>query len=245
MLLESTYNTSENPSIAGLVSLNYRLSPHPDYPASPSDAARNARHPDHINDILAAIGHLQSSYPHLKDNYILAGHSCGATLSLQVAMSQAVWPALSQSESVSNHNGVKPYPPLAVVGIEGIYDLPALVAYNSAQPIYETFATGAFGSDRAVWKDVSPTNGRFNESWPGGRLVLLAHSKEDELVEWEQVDLMEASLRTQGIGEEEGKKRVLEVLRLQGLHHEIWQKGGELVKAIERALEILIKTEGK
>jgi len=243
MLLESAYNETDNPSIAGLVSLNYRLSPHPDYPAPPSDPARNARHPDHINDILAAITHLQSLYPHLKDNYILAGHSCGATLSLQVAMSQATRPPLPHSGSGNKDNGTKPYPPLAIVGIEGIYDLPALVAYHTAHPIYETFAIGAFGPDREVWKDVSPTNGRFNESWSGGRLVLLGHSREDELVEWEQVELMEASLRKQGFGDGVGKQRVLEVLQLEGLHHGGWQKGGEVVKAIERALEILAKTE--
>jgi len=241
MLLKSSYNTRNDPPIAAFASLNYRLSPHPDHPAPPSDPARNAQHPDHINDVLDAITHLQALYPHLTDNYILVGHSCGATLALQVAMSQATWPS-SSSESGTKHT-VKPHPPLAVVGIEGIYDLPALVNYHTAHPIYETFATSAFGPSRDVWRNVSPTNGQYEDSWSNGRLVLLGHSKEDELVEWEQVELMEKTLRSQGFGDVRGKQRVMEVMRLEGLHNGGWQTGGEVVKAIERALEILEEIE--
>lgn len=71
--------------VAGLASMNYRLSPYPSHPTDPSnpaDPARNVKHPDHINDVLAAILYLQDKYC-FEERYILVGHSCGATLAMQ------------------------------------------------------------------------------------------------------------------------------------------------------------------
>ncbi|CAD0107241.1 unnamed protein product [Aureobasidium uvarum] len=45
-------------NVAGFVSLDYRLSPYPSHPTSPSspgDDSRNVQHPEHLNDILAAL----------------------------------------------------------------------------------------------------------------------------------------------------------------------------------------------
>ncbi|KAK0272621.1 hypothetical protein LTR91_017882 [Friedmanniomyces endolithicus] len=223
-------------TIAGLASLNYRLSPnpsHPQHPSNPSDPARNAKHPDHINDVLAALLYLQGTY-HFEDRYVLVGHSCGATLAFQVAMKR-YWGSQYESTFALELNVV---PPMTVVGVEGLYDLPALVKHHSGEPEYRDFVSNAFGSDERVWAAVSPTSGEYEESWPDGRLVVLAHSREDELVEWEQVDLMQRALKAQGWGGRRDERR-LELIELKGKHDQVWEEGTELARAIEATLGLV------
>lgn len=218
--------------IAGYASINYRLSPypsHPTNPSDPSDPARNAKHPDHINDVLTALLYLQDTY-HFRDRYILVGHSCGATLALQVAMKR-YWGSQYESTLALELNVE---PPGVIVGLEGIYDIPALLQYHEDQPAYKDFIHNAFGP--AGWKTVSPTNADFDESWPDGKIVLLAHSPEDSLVEWEQVDLQTQALQAQG-WKSEGE-RIAKMLELKGDHDEIWQTG-EAARAIEFAIQTL------
>ncbi|EMD00813.1 hypothetical protein BAUCODRAFT_29193 [Baudoinia panamericana UAMH 10762] len=222
-------------SIAGLASINYRLSPypsHPQSPSNPSDPARNARHPDHINDILAALLHLQETF-RFDDRYVLVGHSCGATLALQVAMKR-YWGAQYESTFALELNVV---PPVAILGVEGVYDLPALVSDHSDQLIYRDFVKNAFGSDEATWAAASPARYvDFEDSWPDGRLVVLAHSLEDELVEFEQPDLQRHLLERQGWSTEPGDRQ-LRVVDLHGTHDGVWQDGTELARAIETTVQ--------
>lgn len=226
----------ESEYVAGYASINYRLSPypsHPRHPSNPSDPARNARHPDHINDVLAALLHLQETF-NFKDRYILVGHSCGATLALQVAMKR-YWGAQYESTPALERNVI---PPMAILGVEGLYDLPALVKYHSSEPVYQQFVSHAFGSDDSAWAAASPTSGRFSESWVDGRLVVLAHSREDELVEWEQVDRMHRTLKMQGFDEAVGE-RMLKLVELGGKHDQVWQEGGELARAIRETVQVV------
>jgi len=230
--------------ISHFASLNYRLSPHSSHPTSLSDPARNAKHPDHINDVLTALSFLQSNHG-LRDDYILVGHSCGATLALQVAMSRH-WSSIPS---------MRLFPPIGIVALEGLYDMPALVKYHGDMPAYEAFVTKAFGPEYVndqgekidVWRSISPTAGNYDESWKEGRLVLLAHSHEDELVEWEQVELMRDLFVRQGWrvdGEGEGKQgRDLHMLELKGKHDQVWEEGVEAAKAIEKAISLLVKLD--
>lgn len=221
-------------NIAGFASLNYRLSPNPAHdrdPSDPSDPARNAKHPDHINDVLSAILYLQEKY-RFEDRYLLVGHSCGATLSFQVAMKR-YWGAQYESTFALELNVV---PPTAILGVEGLYDLPALVKYHAGESEYRGFVKNACGSDEGVWKAVSPTSGRYDQSWIDGKLVVLAHSREDELVEWEQVDLMVEALNGQGWSEKKEGRRV-RVLEIGGKHDQVWEEGVELARAIESTVE--------
>lgn len=221
--------------VAGFASINYRLSPapsHPTNPSNPSDPARNARHPDHINDVLHAILHLQETYA-FRDRYILVGHSCGACLVLQVAMKR-YWGSQYESTSALEMNVA---PPLAILGIEGLYDLPALVKYHEKQPFYRHFTESAFG-DSQNWTAASPSHSDFSQSWENGRLVVIAHSREDELVEWEQPELMLKSLYSQGF-KDSGKRRV-KLLELRGKHDEVWQEGKEVARAIEFTVKELL-----
>ena len=67
---------------------------------------------------------------------------------------------------------------------------------------------------------------------------MLAHSREDELVDWKQVDSMAATL-----GAERGDGVVSRVLIVQGGHDEMWEEKTELVKAITEAFQLMIDTE--
>ena len=256
---KSTQFILDNPSsaaashIAAVASLDYRLSPHPSHavqPKDPKDPARNAMHPDHINDILDGLAYLQREYG-FGDRYVLAGHSAGATLAFQVCMSRC-WSQTPDSDGAGRKDVV---PPAAVLGLEGIYDIPALIEYHKSRPfysIYDEFTHSAFGEQRQrrggdgeeidVWKAASPTQGRYEETWTNGRLVVLAHSHEDELVEWEQVELMKAALeerrRKKGSsGKDEPK---LSLLELKGRHDEVWSDGREVARAVEETLMKLV-----
>ncbi|KAH6621436.1 Alpha/Beta hydrolase protein [Chaetomium sp. MPI-SDFR-AT-0129] len=189
------------PPLAGLVSINYRLSPHPSHPA-PGDPSRQARHPDHIADVLAALSFLgrlgiikggaagdagdgrddgraigeklaPNSEPAPETNWILAGHSCGATLAFQAVMHPARWDLSSSSLQEAQHTTLPP--PRALVGFNGLYDLAGFVsspppAYAHLRDAYREFTTAAFGGDEAGWRAVCPASagGQWVQEWVRG-----------------------------------------------------------------------------
>ncbi|KAG9655530.1 alpha/beta-hydrolase, partial [Aureobasidium melanogenum] len=228
-------------NIAGYVSLDYRLSPYPSHPASPSspdDKSRNVQHPEHLNDVLGALSFLGSNAGEEVDlkgggairlpdtssitagRYVLCGHSCGATLAMQTT---AVLSA--------GHSAIEP--PVALSGMEGIYDIPALVATHT-HPAYREFVTAAFGQNEETWVTASQLVGEL-EKWRGN--VLLVQSSSDELVDVQQTDSMIEKLVVQGFTRtstistgNEGKQVWKSVIDC--LHDEVWEKGTELAKAI-------------
>ncbi|KAK4146422.1 Alpha/Beta hydrolase protein [Dichotomopilus funicola] len=214
------------PPLAGLVSINYRLSPHPSHPA-PRDPSRQARHPDHIADVLAALSFLGRvciiKGGAVKTNWILAGHSCGATLAFQAVMHPARW---KLSSSSSSH--VLP-PPRALVGFNGLYDLAGFVAapplaYAHLRDAYREFTTAAFGGDEDGWRAVCPASagGQWVQEWPPTKKsVVLVQSREDSLVPWDQIDAMHARLA------DEGGVNVT-VVESDGDHDDAWKKGGRM-----------------
>lgn len=224
----STSYPSTLAAIAGIASVNYRLSPytsHPTSPSSPTDPQRNARHPQHLADVRAAMRLLAAH--HGLQTWIGVGHSCGATLLLQLVASIGV--------------PLAPLPaPRALVLLEGIYDLPLLLR-NHAPPacppaiadIYRDFVCGAFG-DEAGYAGASPVAGTYvAETWERGGLVVLAHSAEDELVEEEQRAVMARRLEEEGWTLEEGSgKRTVELRDLKGGHDEIWEDGSQIAELI-------------
>lgn len=208
--------------IAGYASLNYRLSLHPAYPQDPASTPpytlRNARWPDQPKDILSALSHLQRTYPASKD-YILLGHSVGATLAFLATL------------SVKSH-GITP--PKAVVGVSGIYDFPAI---HQSNPDYEPMTRN--GMEEKFYREASPAlydAQDYLDKWDveadQQRVLLIAHSKDDELVNWEQPEEMVSIF-----GQSKGFKK--ELLELYGAHNSIWEKGGELVRTIEKAVGMM------
>jgi kynurenine formamidase len=217
--------------VAGIASLNYRLSHYSNHSSDQSDGddpARNATHPDHIQDVMTAVAWLQQKY-HFNENYLLVGHSAGATLAMQAVM--GIWKPCALSGE-----GPSPAftPPSAIAGIEGIYDLEALVESFHDIPIYRDFVEGAFGKDRLSWKQASPVYGKFSESWSNGRVVVLAQSKDDELVDFLQTEKMSNQLWNE---KRAGRRDT--VISLRGKHDEVWSNGSELSKVIIKALGML------
>jgi pimeloyl-ACP methyl ester carboxylesterase len=280
-------NDSPNPvittskKIGGFVSLDYRLSPHISYPqdtdSTPKEKIRQARHPDHLCDILTALRLLQRRYA-FGGRYVIVGHSCGGTLGWQVAMSRS-WrgdgypipigeegekeaegrrgaterdvkePALLDFEDVQ--------PPMAIVSVCAIYDLPLLVQTHGDVLAYRQFTSAAFGEDERLWEGVSPARwAEYAKTWgeaggdaSAGRrkkpVVVLAHSRDDELVDWVQVEQMEMTLRQMQRRNGGGWSGDFQVLAIKGKHQEVWQKGEEMARAITVALDKLDRAESR
>lgn len=142
--------------------------------------------------------------------------------------------------------------PTAIVGVAGIYDLRQIVETHRDIPEYHKFVEGAFGTDELLWDAVSPAqmvgSRGVEGGWKTGRLVVLAHSKDDGLVDLGQLETMRGALRAW-----EGRKakvskqeltsndRRVEVLPISGEHDEAWIKGEELARAVKFAFAELQK----
>jgi kynurenine formamidase len=222
--------------IAGIASINYRLSPYPSHPTNPNkpdDVQRNAKHPDHVRDVARAIEYLKKEYG--MKRWIGVGHSCGATILLQYVSGISFTPLSTMQ-------------PEALLVLEGIYSIPLLLQNHqpSSCPekvsrIYHDFICGAFG-DASTYKEVSPVSGSYSVVvWPGAKVVLLGHSAEDELVEVEQRDVMLERLKVEGwSGEEEGgAKRIVLVRDMKGGHDEMWEDGIQIAGSISEVLKIV------
>jgi kynurenine formamidase len=175
------------------------------------------------------------------ERYLLVGHSVGATMAFQVVLSQKVPWIPSTGASAEGETECRVEPPMAILGVEGIYDFPLIVKTGppEVKDKYVKLTRGAFGKDEEVWLEVSPaqySEAAYTRSWGGGRhLVIVAHSWDDELVDWEQVRAI-----TKVFSESmEGDRIKFEVLELKGKHHEVWEKGHELARAIAEAIRRL------
>lgn len=219
-IIEESDTSNFKQNISGYASINYRLAPHQAYPQDTSTSSsytlNNASWPDQPNDVLNAIRHLHRTYPDSASNYILIGHSVGATLVFLAALQCA-------------DAGIKS--PKAVVGVSGIYNFPAIHVTN---PDYEDMTKNGMASK--FYKEASPalySADTYREKWPEQkRGVVLAHSKDDGLVVWDQVEEMEQVFQGQnGFS--------TELIELKGAHNDIWGQGKELVRTIQRTLEMV------
>ncbi|GAP84116.1 putative kynurenine formamidase [Rosellinia necatrix] len=230
-------------AIAGFASLDYRLSPHPLFPqdraTTPADRYRGARHPDHIDDVRAALALLQRTYG-FGANYVLVGHSAGGSLAFQLLTTAA--PA-SAGEA-----GEGPVPPAAIVGFGGLYDFTGIDARRGGA--YGPFFRGAFGDDPAAWDAAAPVKfaGDYAAAWPGGRFALIGSSPDDTLVDELEADNMAHRLRdVDGFveGEERknnnnnDKKKLLRLKDLRGDHDEVWKSGEHVARMVWIALREL------
>ena len=128
------------------------------------------KHPGHQEDVTAALQYMKDRYG--MEEFVLVGHSAGACLAFQCA-------------SVPGCR--------AVVGVEGIYDLPELV---EEYPKYRDFVEEAFGEDNVVWRKASPTNIILDVSTP--LTVQLVQSTQDKLLSRRQTELMFSALQSKG-----------------------------------------------
>lgn len=204
------------------MSIDYRLSHHPDFPQPPDstkkDEFRDALHPDHIWDVSSALERLQEKY-NINNDYVLIGHSAGATLAFQFVNGAA-----SLGRNIPQ--------PSAIVGISGIYDLIGLS--DRFKGSYDFFIKGAFGDERDEWEHASPTRfpGKYGKEWPLGKLALLAWSPEDTLIDEPEIINMSQKLSSDGV-------RVTVDRTLHGEHDFVWQDGAQLSRLVITALETL------
>lgn len=215
-------------SIRGFASIDYRLSPHPKFPQDPADTPavdlRAARHPDHILDVRAALAYLDEQYG-MGQDYILLGHSAGATLTYQLLMGE---------DALAGHDMVPAPLPRVTVGIAGVYDLPGLVARRGElyDGIYRAFVTGAFGSDEEAWKKPSPVNFPGKYTWPGGKVAMLAWSPEDSLIDEPEIDCLIRKMKSDG-------NQMAVFKNLSGDHEVVWEKGDQVARLVTEALSHL------
>lgn len=146
-----------------VVTAGYRLAP-------------GAQHPLPVEDLDETIQRVSKLKEPKCDarRVFLVGHSAGAHMI-------AFWNTQFKSSSVKGF-----------VGVEGIYDLPAL---SKRWPAYKDwFLDKAFGSEKG-WEKASPANLPQVSKGPW----LLIHSKKDELVDIGQTQSFERALRSQKI----------------------------------------------
>ncbi|KAI4245478.1 MAG: hypothetical protein L6R40_002539 [Gallowayella cf. fulva] len=177
--------------IASIASLNYRLAPYPTHPTHPSsadDESRNARWPDQVADVRAAMKWLvdndaRDGYEGLRagSGIILVGHSVGATIAFAVALGLHEG---REEKFKGPRERIK-----SVVGVEGVYDFTALRdAHAGFRDVYEEFTKGVFGDERhGGWEEGNIVRMvREGGEMDRVEVVVLGQSREDELVEWGQ-----------------------------------------------------------
>jgi kynurenine formamidase len=229
LLIRDSSDGNLNGRIAGFVGINYGLSASPGRPSE--DPGRNYVHPQHINDVLLALSWLKKEWKVGSTsgwNYVLMGHSCGATMAFQIAASD-----------LFQEHGIRL--PVAVLGIEGIYDLPLLVKTHESIPAYREFVVGAFGEDEESWKKASPAHfgNRLQTMVKHIDTIVIAHSREDELVETGQATLMIDALGAVA-GTKKDKDKISSIT-LNGTHDEVWKKGAGVQKAVVMTLRHMVK----
>ncbi|KAI8952471.1 alpha/beta-hydrolase [Xylaria longipes] len=253
----ATASNSGAAPIAGFASIDYRLSPHPQFPqdpaTTPADQYRGARHPDHLDDVRSALVFLQRTYG-FESNYVLVGHSAGGALTFQLlataplASTASTHAASAPAGSVGTRQVEHPVLPAAIVAFEGLYDFTGVnERFGGA---YASFFRSAFGDDPEGWDAAAPIklSGNYAERWTSGEFVLLGWSTDDTLVDEPEADNMAQRLRdvdgfVEGDGGEgdggEGEKRLLLLKDLRGDHDEIWQRSEEVARMVWIALRKL------
>jgi acetyl esterase/lipase len=219
LVLADSFHATVNGSLANspdisFATIDYRLSAHSAHPQAadtPAFDLRNARWPQHLDDVFVALKQLQTKYK-FGSNYILVGHSVGAQMALLAALKA------TERDFAA---------PKLVLGLSGIYDFPMI---HEAHPEYKPITFNAIEEGEEI--AASPARYSVQDYKDAGVLqVILGHSKDDGLVPWNQVDRMEAVLSQDDAG-------YVQTLELFGAHNDIWRDGRESARALEAALEI-------
>lgn len=167
---------------------------------------------------------------------MLTGHSCGACLAAQAVLGGPGRFGLGDVGEAPR--------PVALVGLNGLYDLPTLVdglgpSHEHMRAEYAMLLSNAFGPDDATWPAASPARFAADEvalrvrSGAAPRVVLLDQSPEDQLVPMNQRDRMASHLAlVPGL-------EVVDGHRCTGVHAAPWQQGHMIWESV---LDVLRRT---
>ncbi|RMZ81231.1 hypothetical protein DV737_g2662, partial [Chaetothyriales sp. CBS 132003] len=222
---ESTAIRQVQSHVAGYASINYRLAPHDKYPQDESVPAyerREAQWPQMMDDVLNALRHLQERYGFGED-YLLVGHSVGATLAMLAALK-------AHDDEAAAIGTIQA--PSAVAALCGIYDFEALHRKFTG---YDYLTRNAI-PDETDWVKASParySREGYDKLWARGsaKWVLLAQSKNDGLVDFGQAEEMFKVFEEEHKHEHESLI-LSDLIEIKGKHDEIWKQGDELARVV-------------
>jgi hypothetical protein len=231
--------------VTAFASIDYRLSPHPRYPQDPKSTPekeyRDAVHPDHVKDVKDGIEKVLEKYGVGAGEYIVVGHSVGATMAFWCGMGEDLFHLMDgKGEKDEIKNEVKEHAvlkkwPYCIVGVAGIYDIPTLINRHKDETIYRQFVEGALGRDEQVWKKLSPVlYQRWKVTGKNIKQIILAHSETDGMVEMEQVEDMEKTVK------DEWDTVLCKRVNISGQHDEVWEQGAKLAAVVELAVKVAI-----
>lgn len=174
-----------------------------------------------------------------KWEWIVCGHSVGGTMAVMVGMDgmgagEEEWERGVWGEE-GGMDGLK-----GVVALEGIYDFTACRdAHLRVRDVYDGFTTGAFGAEEEGGWERGNVLGCRRRVRDGVEVVVVGHSREDELVEWEQ------GIRLIGVleGERErvGRGEVVRFVEVEGTHERVVKDGVAVGKCVGVAIAVLIE----
>ncbi|EHY53845.1 Kynurenine formamidase [Exophiala dermatitidis] len=170
-------------------------------------------------------------------------------------------------------------PPLAVLGVSGIYDFeylhktfPSYIeltrnaipnsedfalaspAWYSADEYAELWAGGGAGTGTKLPSEAGSGNGPQTDRRQGrrtqaqSRALILAHSHDDGLVDWSQVEAMERVFTPRGntvTDDGNDNKISVETLEIKGQHNDIWEQGTELARAIRHGVRVMRRLDSQ
>lgn len=165
--------------------------------------------------------------------WIVCGHSVGGTMAVMIGMDGTgegeggVW------GKEGGMDGLR-----AVVSLEGIYDFTACRdAHPQLRDMYNAFTTGAFGpEEERGWErgDVLRCKRRIRD---GVEVVVVGHSRDDELVELEQGQRLIGVLER----EREGRGEVVRLVEVEGTHSAVVRDGVAVGRCVGVAIAVLVE----
>lgn len=164
--------------------LGYRLTPRP-----PADSTM-MQHPMHVQDCIDGLLHVlanSSDLPYDPRSFFIGGHSAGAFIAGQIALSGSKYATSRHSfqPALLNLKGV--------FTTEGIFDLAEFSKYDATYA--PNYITPAFG-DESGWQDASPQTALPSETSLRFQLI---HSSQDSLVSQTQSENFRDHLLSHGI----------------------------------------------
>lgn len=215
--------------------VNYRLSAYPTGDGGEKEDGegigngedgRNVKWPTHIEDVRAAVSWMRKFGGMRGKEWIVCGHSVGGTMAMMLVLQPPLDGGGEWGDESVSMEGLR-----GVVSIEGIFDFVRLRdEHLGMRGVYEGFINGAFGE--GGWER-GRVVGCGRGVGGGVEVVMVVHSRGDELVEWEQAEGMVGVLRGVGV-----------LVEVEGRHQEVVTEGKVIGRVVGEAVERLVVKGG-